>query len=132
MQFTIPSQLNAVRQIKSRILAELKKNGFGPKGAFAVRLALDEALVNAIRHGNHCDPAKKVRIQATISPRRAAIVVEDEGRGFDRRQLPDPTAEENLCKCNGRGIYLMESYMSKVVWSHGGRRVRMVKENERR
>ncbi len=58
------------------------------------------------------------------------IEIEDQGPGFDRASVPDPTAEENLCKCSGRGILLIEAYMNSVSWSHGGRRVHLVRYNE--
>ena len=90
---------------------------------------MEEALVNAIKHGNKLDPDKRVMIDATISPNEAEISIEDEGPGFDRGSVPDPLAEENLEKPSGRGILLIESYMSQVKWDHGGRRVRMVKKN---
>jgi serine/threonine-protein kinase RsbW len=91
---------------------------------------LVEAMLNADKHGNRRDPRKKVRVEATVTPREAEIVVEDEGAGFKRAAVPDPTLPENLEKSGGRGIHLMEAYMNKVEWSHGGRRVRMVKRNE--
>ena len=75
------------------------------------------------------DPRKKVHVEAKVTPKQAEIVIEDEGPGFDRTCVPDPTADENLCKCSGRGILLIESFMDKVQWSHGGRRVKLVKKN---
>jgi len=58
------------------------------------------------------------------------IVIEDEGSGFARALVPDPTLEENLEKSSGRGIHLIEAYMNEVRWSRGGRRLRMVKKND--
>jgi serine/threonine-protein kinase RsbW len=72
-----------------------------------------------------------VTVEARISSRRAEITIEDQGPGFNRSVVPDPTAEENLCKCSGRGILLMETYMNSVKWSKHGRRVRMVRINQR-
>jgi len=84
-----------------------------------------------MKHGNKLDRSKTVHIQARITPRRAEITIEDEGPGFDRRSVPDPTTEENLCKCSGRGILLIEAYMDKAIWSKHGRRVKMIKLNKR-
>ncbi len=95
----------------------------------ALNLALDEALINAIKHGNKCDPRKNVHVEASITPEEAEIIVEDEGEGFDRRCVPDPTAPENLHRLHGRGILLMEAYMNQIEYTHGGRRVRMVLRN---
>jgi hypothetical protein len=88
--------------------------------------------------GNSCrgrrtfllDPKKHVKIEASVTPKQAEIVIEDEGPGFDRKAVPDPTLDENIEKCSGRGILLMESYMNCVEWTKGGRRVRLVKKKE--
>ena len=85
--------------------------------------------MNAIKHGNREDERKVVRVESDVSPARTEIVIEDEGPGFDRRGVPDPTAAENLCRPSGRGILLIESYMTDVSWERGGRRLRMVKRN---
>jgi serine/threonine-protein kinase RsbW len=127
---TIPSELPAGRKVKERILAAIAANKFSHHSTFAVHLALEEALHNAIKHGNRLDPAKKVKIAVTVTSRSAVIVIEDQGTGFDRKRVPDPRVGENLEKCSGRGIFLIESYMDKVQWTHGGRRLRMMKKNQ--
>lgn len=130
LRFVIPSDLTHVCHVQTQILDELARHHFGPNATFAIKLALEEALINAAKHGNHLDPAKMVRVQATITPRQAEIIVEDEGCGFDRSCIPDPTTDENLHKLHGRGIMLMEAYMDEIQWSCGGRRVRMVRKND--
>jgi serine/threonine-protein kinase RsbW len=129
-RYTIGSDFEAGRRVQERIMEQLSRRGFNSSSAFAVRLALEEALINAIKHGNQLDPEKKVRIRGKVTPARAEIIIEDEGGGFDRGVVPDPTVDENLEKCTGRGILLIESYMNEVEWSRGGRRLRMVKKNE--
>jgi serine/threonine-protein kinase RsbW len=124
---TIPSDYNAGRDVQQAIMSEVLKHKFGTETVFAIRIALEEAIVNAIKHGNRLDPAKKVFVEAKVTPKRTEITIEDQGEGFQRGCVPDPTAEENLYKCSGRGVLLIESYMDSE-WSHGGRRVRMVKE----
>ena len=126
---TIPSEYAAGRDVQERILRDVADSGFTTDTAFAIRIALEEAMVNAIKHGNRLDPGKKVHVESRITPRRAEITIEDEGPGFDRGAIPDPTAEDNLDKPSGRGILLIEAYMDGVEWSRGGRRLRMVKEN---
>lgn len=126
---TIPSEFRAGRSVQERILSDLESSGFPTEKTFAVRIALEEAMVNAIKHGNRMDPGKKVHVESHVTPRRAEITIEDEGPGFDRAAIPDPTAQENLTKPSGRGILLIETYMDGVEWSRGGRRLRMVKEN---
>lgn len=128
--FTIPSDFSAARPVQQQILEDVQRHGFAGQSFFAINLALEEALTNAIKHGNRLDPRKKVHIEATVTDKRAQIIVEDEGEGFDRHGVPDPTAEENLEKCSGRGILLIEAYMSRVVWDRGGRRVKMIKVKE--
>jgi serine/threonine-protein kinase RsbW len=126
---TINSDFSAGFEVQQRILDAAVKHGFKEHCLFAIKIALEEALVNAIKHGNKLDPRKHVTIEAAITGKKAEICIEDEGPGFDRSQVPDPLAEENLEKSSGRGILLIESYMSQVTWDHGGRRLTMVKKN---
>jgi serine/threonine-protein kinase RsbW len=128
--FKIPSNFEAGHEVQRKIMEDLEKAGFSAHSFFALKLALEEALVNAIKHGNRLDPRKTVSITSSVSPDRAEITVEDQGAGFDRSHVPDPTCDANLEKCSGRGILLIESYMSRVRWDRGGRRLKMVKENE--
>jgi serine/threonine-protein kinase RsbW len=127
---TISSDEGAGHRAKELILQAVVANGFNHQSAWAVNLALEEALANAIKHGNRHDPAKSVHIEWTVTPRRIEIVIEDQGGGFDRIHVPDPRKQENLEKCSGRGIFLIESYMNKVEWTNGGRRVRMIRMND--
>ena len=127
--FTIPSDYVAGRDVQKQILADVAANGFDDESTFAIKLALEEALINAIKHGNKLDPAKTVTIHAKVSPKLCEIQIEDQGKGFDRKSVPDPTLIENIEKCSGRGILLIEAYMSKVSWDRDGRRVKMVKKN---
>ena len=130
LKWVIPSDYDAGQEVQQRILGDAERCGFSANSLFALRLALDEAMVNAIKHGNRLDPKKKVRVEATVTPEAVRIQIEDEGPGFDRRRIPDPTADENLCRCSGRGILLIESYMNGARWDKGGRRLRMVRYNE--
>ncbi len=130
LKFKIPSDFKHQHEVQNAILDEVIRRGFNSQSTFAIKLALEEAMINAVKHGNKLNPKKSVLIEAKISPTVAEIVIEDEGPGFDRKSVPDPTAEENLEKCSGRGILLMEAYMNSVKWTNGGRRVKMVKKNE--
>jgi serine/threonine-protein kinase RsbW len=126
---TIPSDFAASHAVQKRILEAVEKVGFTPHSSFAIKLALEEAMINAIKHGNRQDPKKSVHIQAKVTPKLAEITIEDEGPGFDRASVPDPTLEENIEKCSGRGILLIESYMNSVKWTNHGRRLQMIKRN---
>jgi serine/threonine-protein kinase RsbW len=129
IDFVIPSDLDEVGPVQKAILDRVRHCGFDAESAFAIKLSLEEALINAIKHGNRFDLSKTVHVQARVTPTQAEITIEDQGPGFKRHHVPDPTLEENLEKCSGRGILLMESYMTSVEWSQGGRRVRMVRRN---
>ena len=129
---TIASDYSDARQVQQRIRDEVERAGFDADSQFAIKLALEEALINAIKHGNKLDKGKNVHVAWDISPAAAEITIEDEGPGFDRKSVPDPTAETTLEKLTGRGILLIESYMSDVQWSKGGRCVKLVKKNEGR
>jgi serine/threonine-protein kinase RsbW len=88
---------------------------------------VEEALVNAIKHGNGLNPSKKVRIAYHVRAEHFEIVVADEGPGFDPDEVPDPTAPENLERCCGRGLMLMRHYMSEVAFNRRGNSVRLRK-----
>lgn len=130
MNFTFPSSYAAMRDVQKTILDEVDRRGYTGASAYAIKIALDEGLINAVKHGNKLDANKTVRVSANITSEKAEIIIHDEGVGFQRSDVPDPTAEENLEKCSGRGILLIEAYMTEVEWSDNGRRIRMVKENE--
>jgi serine/threonine-protein kinase RsbW len=125
-----PSSLEQARDIAEDILSACQSHHFDEKDVFAIKLALEEALVNAVKHGNELDPAKRVKVQYRVSDQRADVTIEDQGPGFDPAELPDPTADENLCRCCGRGILLMRAYMSSVVFNPQGNKVTLTKFNE--
>jgi len=130
LKFNIDSDFTQGRGVQEKILALIEPCGYKHNALFAIKLALDEALINAIKHGNKLDPAKKVHVEAKIDSKKVEIIIEDHGPGFKRNGVPDPTVGENLCKTTGRGILLMESYMSSVKWTKNGRRVHMIKLND--
>ena len=130
MRFTIPSDFEFSREVQQQVMAEVERLGFSESARFAIKLGLEEAIVNAIKHGNQFNPGKRVFVEAEISAELARITVEDEGPGFDRGCVPDPLCEANLEKCSGRGILLIEAYMSDVQWSNCGRRITMTRTNE--
>jgi serine/threonine-protein kinase RsbW len=123
----IPSDLEAARQLAEEVLEQVEQRGYAVEVGFAIRLALEEALSNAIKHGNHYDPDKTITVVSRVDEERATITVRDEGEGFDPANVPDPTADENLEKPCGRGIMLMRAYMDEVEYSERGNEVRMVK-----
>jgi len=126
-EFVLPSVPGSRETIERAVMEALERRGCGEDVLFAVRLALEEAVVNAIRHGNKADPSKKIYVDYLIEDARLVINIEDEGQGFDLESVPDPTAEENLEADHGRGILLMRVYMDEVKYSRKGNRVTLVK-----
>ncbi len=124
------SCLNKARCVECEILNACKDHHFREEDLFAIKLALEEALVNAVKHGNKLDPQKIVRIQYRVANHRVDITIEDQGPGFNPAELPDPTAEENLEMTSGRGILLMRAYMSCVVFNPAGNKVTLTKFND--
>lgn len=123
----IPTDLLAARRLAEEIMAQVEAQGCGEEVCFAMRLALEEALSNAVKHGNRFDPDKKITVSACLGADRADITVADEGEGFDPGGVPDPTVDENLEKPSGRGIMLMRAYMDEVEYNDRGTEVHMVK-----
>ena len=130
LEFNISSNHAASQDVQKQIMAAVARHGFNEQSTFAVRIALEEAMTNAIKHGNRLNSKKKVHVKVKVTSKEAEIIIEDEGPGFDRAAVPDPTLQENLEKCSGRGIHLIEAYMNEVDWKNGGRKLRMLKRNE--
>ena len=123
----IPSDTAAGRGLLEELLDELRRQDWEEKDVFGVHLAVEEALVNAIKHGNQEDPAKQVMVQTHVSATVVKIEVSDEGSGFDPGAVPDPTDDENLDAPSGRGLMLMKSFMSSVEFNDAGNHVAMTK-----
>ncbi len=124
------SSLQQARAVEAEILSCCEKHHFGEADIFALKLALEEALVNAVKHGNKLDPAKQVKVHYRVTDQRVDVAVEDQGPGFNPAELPNPTDDENLERCCGRGILLMRAYMSSVVFNPQGNKVTLTKFNE--
>lgn len=112
---------------KQAVSQELQQCGYREDATFAIKLALEEALINAVKHGNGCDPAKCVTVRYAVTPQKVIILVRDEGKGFIPDQIPDPTAPERLPIPSGRGIMLMRAYMDEVEFRDQGREVYLMK-----
>lgn len=125
---TFASETGAGKRILEEVLAQLEVHEYSPKDIFGVHMAFEEALVNAIKHGNRLDASKQVRVSCLLSKLRLRIEIEDEGPGFNPEAVPDPTAPENLELPCGRGLMLMRSFMSKVEYNKSGNCVVMEKE----
>lgn len=125
---TLPSSSGAGKQFINELLDQLRSAGWSEQEIFGVHLAVEEAVVNAIKHGNRQDERKQVQVACRLWPDRLWIEVRDEGPGFDPQRVPDCTADENLECPNGRGIMLMRCFMSRVQYSPEGNCVVLEKE----
>lgn len=130
MDFLIPSDLSYVLGVNHLVSMLLKEFSFpAPDYRINIPLACDEAITNAIIHGNGSDPAKKVSIQIYISASRVKVRVKDQGKGFDLNRVADPTEGSNVLRPGGRGVYLMRSIMDSVDYKEGGRVLELEKAN---
>ena len=123
----VASDLAEVRRVQDLVEAALQANRFGETDQFAVKLAVEEALVNAIKHGNQLDPGKRVRVQCRVDDELFRIHITDEGAGFNPEDLPDPTADDFLERPCGRGVLLIRSFMTSVDFLGRGNEVVMSK-----
>jgi len=124
---TVKNTIADVAEVCCRIVDLVKNNGFSREDIFAIHLAMEEAFINAVKHGNNADASRHVTIDYVIAPDRIEVSVSDEGSGFDYRNLPDPRHRKNLQKPSGRGVLLMRSYMDKVEFNETGSSVHMTK-----
>lgn len=127
IEFELPSDLSMMNVVLEYLLDRVDKMGLIKAEQSNLFVALDEAFVNAVKHGSRNDPTKLVRITAELSPHEAIFTVEDEGEGFDVREIPDPRDPANLFKSTGRGVLLIYNIMDEVEYSERGTRLRMVK-----
>jgi serine/threonine-protein kinase RsbW len=119
---TLHSRADIVPAIEEALLT-LESAGYSSKEQFAVRLSLEEALINAIKHGHQDDPSKQARLRYRLTPDSFLAEIEDQGPGFRPDAVPDPSAPENRDQPCGRGLLLMRHYMTSVRFNAVGNRV---------
>lgn len=127
IEFELPSDLALMNGVLEYLQERVAKLGLIRPERSNLFVALDEAFVNAVKHGNKNDPTKLLKITAELSPKEAAFTVEDEGEGFDIREIPDPCDPANLFRTSGRGVLLIYNIMDEVEYNAQGNRVKMVK-----
>jgi serine/threonine-protein kinase RsbW len=130
IEFELPSDLALMNAVLQYLLDRVAKLGLITPEGSNLFVALDEAFVNAVKHGNKNDPTKLIRVSAELSPTEACFTVEDEGEGFDVQAIPDPRDPANLFKSSGRGVLLIYNIMDEVEYNALGNRVKMVKRPE--
>ena len=124
-RFVLTNRREDVEQAERALLEAVEARHYDKASCFAIRLALEEALANAFKHGNKGDPSKIVRLECEVESDLVRIEVEDQGEGFDPATVPDPTEQENVEIPSGRGLTLMRAFMSEVHIQPPGNRVRM-------
>ncbi len=122
----LPSDLTLMNAVLEYLLGRVARLGLIQPEQSNLYVALDEAFVNAVKHGNRQNPEKLVRVTAELSAREAIFTVEDEGDGFNVREIPDPCDPANLFKSNGRGVLLIYNIMDEVEYSERGNKLKMV------
>jgi serine/threonine-protein kinase RsbW len=130
IEFELPSDLALMNGVLQYLLERVAKLGLIAPERSNLFIALDEAFVNAVKHGNKNDPTKLVRVGAELSPKEACFTIEDEGEGFDVQTIPDPRDPANLFKSSGRGVLLIYNIMDEVEYNAQGNRVKMIKRPE--
>ena len=128
IQFELPSALSLMHIVLEYLLKRVEKLGVCKPEQTNLFVALDEAFVNAIKHGNKYDPHKLIRVTADVSPSEAKFTIEDEGDGFDINNIPDPLDPENLFKTSGRGVLFIHNIMDEVTYNSRGNRLTMIKK----
>lgn len=129
-EFIFPSRIESVEKAAQAAADFASESDYDANTAYAIDMAVREAMANAIKHGNKEDQTKSVEITFENLEEGFEVTIRDFGEGFAVEQIPDPTNAENILKASGRGILFMRSFMDEVVWSNhaaGGMIVKMLK-----
>ncbi len=127
----LASTLDSVDWAEAHVVELAKDAGFNEDACHEIGIAVREAMVNAVVHGNHYSTGKKVNLKIDLSDTALTIAIEDQGTGLDLAALPDPLAEENLLRPSGRGLLIVGAFMDEFtveLRAEGGSRLRLVKK----
>jgi serine/threonine-protein kinase RsbW len=125
--FTMPSDLKYLDSVIDYLTERMLKLGVMKDGDSELLIALDEAIVNAVKHGNKCDARKSVNIVAEFNCDGVRFTITDEGQGFSCDEVPDPTSPCRLLEPNGRGLLLINHIMDEVCHNQQGNQIQMFK-----
>jgi serine/threonine-protein kinase RsbW len=116
----VQSVADIARVLETITSAAMASAGFSEKESLRLRLALEEALVNAHKHGHQGDWTKPITLHYHVTDNGVVARIEDQGGGFDPTEVPDPSAPENMERPSGRGLFLMRAYMTRVCHNERG------------
>jgi serine/threonine-protein kinase RsbW len=114
VSYTLDSTLESVNKAESTAMQAAAGAGFSEDDQYSIAMAVREAAVNAVLHGNAYDPGKKFFLAYENTGEALVITITDQGSGLDPSRIPDPLAPENLMKGSGRGIFLIRAFMDEV------------------
>jgi serine/threonine-protein kinase RsbW len=117
VKLDVASRLEMLEVVQTVLAQVSTLVGFDEDAAHYLSVAVRESVVNAMKHGNKLDEARRVRISFAMRPKELEVVIHDDGPGFDPDTVPDPLAPENLLKACGRGIFFMRQFMDDVSYS---------------
>ena len=125
MHFATPGTDDQIRQMAAGLDDLYRNLDLPERQVVALRLAFDEAVTNAVKHGNSGDRAKPITVDCEWNPAAIVMTITDQGNGFKCKRLPDPTRRCNLLKDCGRGLYIISAIMSDVQFNDAGNQIRM-------
>ena len=118
--YVVEGILDKAYEVEKEIISDLERKGYDDNAIFSIRLAMDEALINGLKHGNKNNPNQCLKINYAADDNAVKISVEDEGEGFNYQNLADPTEKDYLRRPHGRGIFLIRKFMNKVEFNKKG------------
>ena len=125
IDLTLTEPIEGLRRAETVLLTALESHAYPDAARFALRLALEEAVVNGFKHGNKGVPTPRVDVGFRISDREVTIRICDHGPGFKPECVPDPTSPENIERPGGRGVMLMKAFMTRVEYNESGNQITM-------
>lgn len=126
LDVTLAATFEAVSDLVKRIMDTVTEMGCAAGKEHQIRLALDEALTNAVVHGCQKDPTKTIQCSVVCDEQRGMlIIIRDPGPGFDPASLPSPVVGENLFATHGRGVYFINQVVDEVRFEKGGTEIHM-------
>ena len=114
VSLTLDSTLETVNSAEETAGRMATEAGFDDEEVMKISMAVREAMINAVLHGNAYDTARRVNLSFEQNDQGLIVTITDEGKGFVPEEVPDPLAPENLLKESGRGIFLMRAFMDEV------------------